>query len=156
MALGDLCYKSGGSALCFKSGGNSLVYKGAPECKVICEYTYFYTCKKYKQDHDIFTKWNLTKRNVSGGVTTTSALSEYRNQKTFIFRATSSNASFYIGISATTPCKDKTEKCYYYSLEVYVGNTYVFGIGGSWNTATGATIGCNVFLDEDGYPYKIL
>ena len=30
MALGDLCYKKGGTALAYKKGGSALVYKSEP------------------------------------------------------------------------------------------------------------------------------
>ena len=33
MALGDLCYKKGGTALVYKKGGDALIYKAAPVTK---------------------------------------------------------------------------------------------------------------------------
>lgn len=33
MALGDLCYKKGGTALAYKKGGDALIYKAAPVTK---------------------------------------------------------------------------------------------------------------------------
>ena len=157
MALGDLCYKSGGSALCFKSGGTSLVYKTAPTCEVRIEFTKSYTCAKYSQYHELTTNFKVFLAQNCDWERTGSYNIPYTGgtNSQYVYKVKArGEACFAVTCTATTPCSDQTEKCFWWNLVVRVGGKIVLN-GDEEYKANGMLRRFNVYFDSSGYPTKL-
>ena len=104
MALGDLCYKKGDTALAYKKGGSALVYKSESSGDVTVRVPWSpqsYVCHTYDQYHEIafacsglFTSGSCSiVSQVSGGT-----------EVVFTLRITKGPAVFAVSTGISTPC----------------------------------------------------
>lgn len=109
MALGDLCYKKGGSALAYKKGGSALVYKSEPSGDVTVRVPWSpqsYTCHTYDQYHEI--AFVCSGRFTSGSGSIVSQVSG-GTEVVFTLRITQGPAVFAVSTGISTPCSATDE-----------------------------------------------
>ena len=104
MALGDLCYKKGGSALAYKKGGSALVYKSEPSGDVTVRVPWSpqsYTCHTYAAYHEI--TFVCSGRFTSGSGSIVSQVNG-GTEVVFTLRITQGPAVFAVSTGISTPC----------------------------------------------------
>lgn len=109
MALGDLCYKKGGSALAYKKGGSALVYKSEPSGDVTVRVPWSpqsYVCHTYDQYHEI--AFVCSGRFTSGSGSIVSQVSG-GTEVVFTLRITQGPAVFAVSTGISTPCSATEE-----------------------------------------------
>lgn len=109
MALGDLCYKKGGSALAYKKGGSALVYKSKPSGDVTVRVPWSpqsYTCHTYDQYHEITFACSGSFTSGSGSI-----VSQVNGGTEIVFtlRVTQGPAVFAVSTGISTPCSATEE-----------------------------------------------
>lgn len=109
MALGDLCYKKGGTALAYKKGGSALVYKSEPSGDVTVRVPWSpqsYVCHTYDQYHEI--AFACSGRFTSGSGSIVSRVSG-GTEVVFTLRITQGPAVFAVSTGISTPCSATEE-----------------------------------------------
>lgn len=109
MALGDLCYKKGGTALAYKKGGSALVYKSEPSGDVTVRVPWSpqsYVCHTYDQYHEI--AFVCSGRFTSGSGSIVSQVSG-GTEVVFTLRITQGPAVFAVSTGISTPCSATEE-----------------------------------------------
>ena len=109
MALGDLCYKKGGTALAYKKGGSALVYKSEPSGDVTVRVPWSpqsYVCHTYDQYHEI--AFVCSGRFTSGSGSIVSQVSG-GTEVVFTLRITKGPAVFAVSTGISTPCSATEE-----------------------------------------------
>lgn len=109
MALGDLCYKKGDSALAYKKGGSALVYKSEPSGDVTVRVPWSpqsYTCHTYDQYHEI--AFACSGRFTSGSGSIVSQVSG-GTEVVFTLCITQGPAVFAVSTGISTPCSATEE-----------------------------------------------
>ena len=109
MALGDLCYKKGDTALAYKKGGSALVYKSKPSGDVTVRVPWSpqsYTCHTYDQYHEI--KFACSGSFTSGSGSIVSQVNG-GTEVVFTLRITQGPAVFAVSTGISTPCSATEE-----------------------------------------------
>ena len=109
MALGDLCYKKGGTALAYKKGGSALVFKSEPSGDVTVRVPWSpqsYVCHTYDQYHEI--AFVCSGRFTSGSGSIVSQVSG-GTEVVFTLRITKGPAVFAVSTGISTPCSATEE-----------------------------------------------
>ena len=109
MALGDLCYKKGGTALAYKKGGSALVYKSEPSGDVTVRVPWSpqsYVCHTYDQYHEI--AFVCSGRFTSGSGSIVSQVNG-GTEVIFTLRITQGPAVFAVSTGISTPCSATEE-----------------------------------------------
>ena len=109
MALGDLCYKKGGTALAYKKGGSALVYKSESSGDVTVRVPWSpqsYVCHTYDQYHEI--AFVCSGRFTSGSGSIVSQVSG-GTEVVFTLRITKGPAVFAVSTGISTPCSATEE-----------------------------------------------
>ena len=109
MALGDLCYEKGGTALAYKKGGSALVYKSEPSGDVTVRVPWSpqsYVCHTYDQYHEI--AFVCSGRFTSGSGSIVSQVSG-GTEVVFTLRITKGPAVFAVSTGISTPCSATEE-----------------------------------------------
>ena len=109
MALGDLCYEKGGTALAYKKGGSALVYKSEPSGDVTVRVPWSpqsYVCHTYDQYHEI--AFVCSGRFTSGSGSIVSQVNG-GTEVIFTLRITQGPAVFAVSTGISTPCSATEE-----------------------------------------------
>ena len=109
MALGDLCYKKGGTALAYKKGGSALVYKSESSGDVTVRVPWSpqsYVCHTYDQYHEI--AFVCSGRFTSGSGSIVSQVNG-GTEVIFTLRITQGPAVFAVSTGISTPCSATEE-----------------------------------------------
>ena len=109
MALGDLCYKKGGTALAYKKGGSALVYKSEPSGDVTVRVPWSpqsYVCHTYDQYHEI--AFVCSGRFTSGSGSIVSQVNG-GTEVIFTLKITQGPAVFAVSTGISTPCSATEE-----------------------------------------------
>lgn len=109
MAIGDLCYKSGGNALCLKGGSTPLVYKGLSAQTATIRVPWSpqsYVCNTYSVYHEISF---VCSGFFSSGAGSVVSQSSDGTETVFKVKVTSGPAVFTLSVASSTPCSATQE-----------------------------------------------
>ena len=109
MALGDLCYEKGGTALVYNKGDSALVYKSEPSGDVTVRVPWSpqsYVCREFGQYHEI--AFACSGLFTSGSGSIVSQVSG-GTEVVFTLRITKGPAVFTVSTGISTPCSAAEE-----------------------------------------------